>query len=336
MTDSKNTLLRQWTMMRHLPTYPRRLSTREIAKRLEGDGYQVSNRTVERDLQNLSLIFPYTNDTEGKTNFWFWPQESALLDLPAMPPTTALVFTMSEAYLKPILPPEASRLLDPYFQCARQTLEESSSNRLSHWPDRVRVVTRGPQLLPAKIDPKVHTTVYQALLNEKRVIIKYQGRSDEAPSERVFSPLGLASKDGVIYLIGPLWDYDNVVQLALHRIQEAEISVQDIHQPEGFSLDHYLKNELQISYPLSEDKISLVIRIDKTAGYHLLERPLAKDQTITEEEDTLLVKASVADTAELQWWLAAFGDIVEVIEPAELRGQFTAMSENLYETYREL
>lgn len=57
MTDSSNnTLMRQWAMLRHIPTPPRRTEVAELVRRLAEDGFETSGRTVERDWHRQTAV----------------------------------------------------------------------------------------------------------------------------------------------------------------------------------------------------------------------------------------------------------------------------------------
>jgi predicted DNA-binding transcriptional regulator YafY len=59
------------------------------------------------------------------------------------------------------------------------------------------------------------------------------------------------------------------------------------------------------------------------AAFHLHDTPLSADQVIAElDDERVLLRATVENTAELRWWLLGFGDLVEVIAPADLREEF--------------
>jgi predicted DNA-binding transcriptional regulator YafY len=59
---------------------------------------------------------------------------------------------------------------------------------------------------------------------------------------------------------------------------------------------------------------------------------MAADQAVVEENDSnITLSATVADTAQLRWWLLSFGSSVEVIEPASLREE---MARNAYWMHR--
>ncbi|ROO23727.1 helix-turn-helix transcriptional regulator [Salinisphaera orenii] len=320
MADNRDTLFRQWTMLRLIPRHPRVASTREVHQALESEGFDTTPRTVERDLDKLSSIFGYTSDTAGRTNHWFWPGDFKSIDIPGLEPNTALAFNLAEQHLAELLPPSTLQLLAPYFARARDILQSDSARRLHDWTDKIRVLGTGPQLAAAEIDVDIQRAMYDALLHERRVEITYSPRHGGETKTYHFSPLGLVSREGVIYLVGPLWNYANVVQLALQRVRTLTPLGTDCHWPEGFDLDDYIGSEQGFSYPTGEGRIELVLEMDNDAALHLAERPLSTDQRITPaEEDRSRVSASVVDTDALTWWVLGFGSAVEVVQPKELR-----------------
>ena len=63
--ESNDTLIRQWEMLRLIPTNNQRITTSELATRLEQLHYPVTLRTIQRDLQKLSTHFPITCDEDS-------------------------------------------------------------------------------------------------------------------------------------------------------------------------------------------------------------------------------------------------------------------------------
>lgn len=334
MSRSDETLYRQWVMLTKIPRYPRKITVPDLKNILIGEGYGVDTRTVQRDLIKLSASFPLSNDTEGRKNYWFWIKEAPMLDLPGMDPATALTFEMAESYLKPLLPHATLALLEPYFDRARETLNQQSDSRLRTWPDKVTVIERGPTLQKPDIKPDVQHVIYQALLEERSIQASYQPRGADKIKDYLMHPLGIVSREGVIYLICTLWDYDDAKQFALHRFAQAKISDQAFKTTPGFSLKHYTESERQFSYPLQAEPVQLKILFDETTAVHLAETPLSANQLITPQPDgKMLLEAEVSDTLELQWWLQGFGDKVEVLEPQAMREKFLKMAKQLLTFY---
>jgi predicted DNA-binding transcriptional regulator YafY len=124
-------------------------------------------------------------------------------------------------------------------------------------------------------------------------------------------PLGLAQQGPRLYLVCQFKGYDNERSLALHRIISAKASTSAFNRPKDFDLHKY---DADGRFGFGEGKrIHLTFRIDKDAGQHLLESPLAADQMIKELTDQFEISATVIETAQLDWWLRGFGEsIVEV------------------------
>ena len=64
------------------------------------------------------------------------------------------------------------------------------------------------------------------------------------------------------------------------------------------------------------------------AAFHLPETKLALDQTVEFSKDgRIRVKATVADSDELRWWLRGYRADVEVKKPRQLAKEFTGKKE---------
>ena len=145
------------------------------------------------------------------------------------------------------------------------------------------------------------------------------GRGRKASSLRCeLNPLGLVFKGGVAYLVCTFWQYTDVRQVVLHRVHRAEVLEAPAIVPEGFDLDRYIQ-EGEFSYPVGEP-IRLEAVFSHGAAFHLHDTPLSADQVLTElDHERVLLRATVENTAELRWWLLGFGELVEVLAPADLR-----------------
>lgn len=83
MRKSTDTVYRQLAILHLLPHAPRKLSTAEIHRALLDQGFDVELRTIQRDLDRLSLHYPITNDQRGQKNIWYL---SDFGYLPRLPP----------------------------------------------------------------------------------------------------------------------------------------------------------------------------------------------------------------------------------------------------------
>lgn len=69
---TRATLSRQWALLRQLPSRSPGITSAELVWRLRDVGFTVSKRTVERDLNELSLIFPLERNDKSIPFGWHW------------------------------------------------------------------------------------------------------------------------------------------------------------------------------------------------------------------------------------------------------------------------
>lgn len=332
--DSHQTLLRQWDMLRHIPRHPAKATASEIASRLVENGYQVTKRTVERDLVAMSAVFPLLADERSTPYGWSWAAKAAPLDVPQLTPTQALALVLVQEHLAALLPGAVSRDLEPYFRMARQRLsDEATGGAGRRWVERVRIVPPTQPLRAPRVDPAVHTNVTDALLRDLKLSIAYRGRGATREKAAVISPLGLVQRGPVLYLAVAYDGFEDVRTLALHRMSRAEVLSERSEPPAGFDLGRHVGSGV-LDFG-SGEHIKLVALFDDDAALHLAESPLSDDQAITPAgKDLVHLSATVADTPQLRWWLLGFAGRVEVIEPGSLREEMALMARSMNARYR--
>ena len=331
MRTATNTLSRQWLMLQKVPGYPRRISTSTMHDYLRAEGHEIDIRTTQRDLERLSADFPLACEKDGRTNYWQWGKGAHALEVPSMAPSTALVFQLVGQYLRPLLPRSTLSLLQPYLDRAAAVMK---TTRLEGWRRNVRLLSRGPDLVPPDIRGEVREVVYTALLENRQFTVRYRPRNSDKAVEYVVNPQGLVIREGISYLVATLWEYDDLKHLALHRMSAAELGDQPARPAHGFDLDTYIEQEASFAYPVTLGEIRLKARFDSTAAYHLRESKLAVDQQLKElDNDRVLLTATVPDSSEIRWWLLGFGDQVEVLGPKKLRAEFARVANNLKSFY---
>ena len=333
MRRATDTMLRNLAMLGCIPVYPRDKSTRRILEELRemDSDYDVSVRSVQRSLERLSGIFPITCETRGRANYWYWADQHALTQLPSMSAPTAFALRLAADYLKPIMPPSALRLLEPYFNHADKVLQGTA---LGRWPDKAAIIGRGPILKPPSIPADVQEAVYAALMENQKVEVAYRSKARTRAERIVLNPLGIVVREGIVYLVATSWHYDDIRQYALHRMSKPELLDEPAREVSDFHLASYIRDESQFSYPLSDRKVPLSAMFDSDAGMHLTESRLGADHRTTEQDDgRVLVQATVPDTADLRWWLLGFGGAVEILEPESLRREMRDEARRLRAIY---
>lgn len=309
-------------MLRLIPRAPGKITVQDIHSRLASEDFDVTVRTIQRDLVELSQAFPLTVDERDKPFGWSWQKEAPSFDLPGVAVPEALMLTLAEQHLVNHLPPAILDTLRPSFKSAERTLANAQpkSNARS-WLNKVRSVMPTQPLLAPEVDTTSQRVVYEALMHDRQLKLTYHKRG--APQPVVYEsvhPLGVVQRGQLIYLICLFANYDDLRLLAMHRIVLAESLYEPARKPAGFCIDAYIQTGA-LGFG-SGESITLHARFTRKAGEHLLETRIKQEQTLNELPDGgLQLIATVPNTKELHWWLLGFGDGVEVVEPISLRQQ---------------
>ena len=326
-----DTTLRQITMLSLVPRRPPGMTTEALQSALATRDFSVTLRTIQRDLVKLSAPFPLICD-EGDPPRWYWAPHAETVTLPGHDPLSALSWQLIEQHLQPLLPRSLLEEIEPHFDAARGFLERTGTGRLQRWSQRVRILPRSMQLQPPEIPPQVLDVVYQGLLEKRQIEVDYTSRTREEPRHLTLHPLALVVRDSIHYLLATVWDFTDIRQLVLHRMDSADLLNDRINEPKDFNLDHYI-HEGGFDYSHGR-QIKLTARFEAYAGKALLETPLAPDQSHRQlEDDRIEINATVTDSEQLRWWLTGFGSNVEVIAPDHLREHMRKDAEALMQAY---
>ncbi|MGI4721122.1 MAG: helix-turn-helix transcriptional regulator [Janthinobacterium lividum] len=334
MATNQQSLLRQWHMLRMVPRAPLKVSARELCERLCTAGFAVTKRTVERDLKELSDVFPIVVDSRDKPYGWSWLREASSFDLPGLTLPEALTLTLVEQHLRHQLPPNTVDALHPHFQSAARTLSAAGDTAPSRaWLDKVRSVPPQQPLLPPRMDDECQRIVYLALMQDRQLRLHYRKRDADVPTVyAAVHPLAVVQRGGLVYLVCMFGVYDDVRTIALHRVQQAESLYEPARRKPGFDIDAYIASG-QFGV-IAGAPIALRAVFTRAAGEHLLETPLSADQTLTADADGRLhLRATVPNTRALVWWLLGFGDGVVIREPAGLREELAGIAQRMAAAY---
>jgi predicted DNA-binding transcriptional regulator YafY len=334
MATNQQSLLRQWHMLRMVPRAPAKISAKELCERLCAADFTVAKRTVERDLIELSEVFPIVADSRSKPFGWSWLRDASSFDLPGLTLPEALTLTLVEQHLQHHLPPNAVDALRPHFQSAARTMcavDASAPSRA--WLDKVRSVQPQQPLLPAPMDEECQRIVYLALMQDRQLKLHYRKRDAEAPTVyAAVHPLAVVQRGGMVYLVCMFADYDDVRTIALHRVQMAEVLYEAARKKAGFDIDAYIASG-QFNV-IAGTPVNLRAVFTRLAGEHLYETPLSADQVLTSDTDGRLhLSATVPNTRALVWWLLGFGDGVVIQEPTSLRDELAGIAARMVAAY---
>jgi len=333
--DTRETLLRLWEILKHLPRYPSKVTASEITGRLAKSGLEVEKRTIERDLIKLSRVFPVVCDERSKPFGWAWAKDAAAFSLPGLATSEALSLCLVERYLSGLLPNASLEFLQPHFREAHRKLGNPVS-RPGHrsWLDKVRVLPPTQPRVPPTIDAAVQKTMYDALLDEREVKISYRHRGSSEPKGYRVWPLTIVQRGQVMHVVAKLPEEEIIRRFALNRIVSAETTDKKFDYPKNYDPDQWL-SEGNLGFGGSE-KAMVILEFQQEAGEPIVERPLAEDQrTECLPDGKIRISSQLVINRQLIWWILGYGNQVEVIAPDSLRTAIGTTAEVVANIYRK-
>lgn len=310
-----NAVDRQWELLTLVPGGSLGKTAAQLSADLASAGFQVTRRTVERDLDGLQSRFPITHDDDQPFR-WHWA--SGNLSVMGMSMRDAFSLQLLQLYLEPVMPAAMRRQLKPLSELARKKLQQhSSSNSLAKWSSKVAVVPSGVPVLPPAINEGVLNTVQEAVLGEEQIRATYVRSDGSEAKGRILHPLGLVVSGAITYLVAVAADRAEPRAYPLHRMKRAVRTYEPVCVPAGFTLQTFI-DEGGVQFGALKP-IQLEAWVSPVLAAQLADTRLTKDQVLVPNKDGAVLRVTINYTWRLKWWiLSKTGDIV-VVNPPDVR-----------------
>jgi len=330
---TRATLSRQWELLRQLPNRSPGITSAELVGRLKDAGFTISKRSIERDLNELSLIFPLERNDRSIPFGWYWAT-NACIELRGLSVSEALSLALVEEAVRPLLPGSMLKGLDARFAHARQKLETlSAENKAARWLDKVASVRPEMNMRAPEVSDSILETVQKALLEEHQLQSLYYSAHNDRTVELTLNPLALIQRGQVAYLIATAQPYADIRQFAVHRFRQLTVLDSPALGLDDFDLQAYLRSDaLQFG---SAEKIELQAWISDNLARRMRETPLSPDMQLTDLDHGHRLQATVSNSWSLRWWLLSQGDELVVEQPPALRQLISTTLSNAAAAYQE-
>ena len=298
-----------------LPRSPQKRATSELLSRLTAAGHQITVRSLQRRLIELSRNHPISCDSRSKPYGW-----SILANAPAslgeISIQEAVTLKLAQRYLSSAIPAELMQDMEHYFKQADGKLKDESLYRA--WLDRVRILPANQELQKPAIAPNLFARPYDGVLRRRILSVSYRVRKGAPVKTYEIEPLGIVVRGTVTYLVAQLPWADDVNLMALHRFTSVKATDKPIRSDLKFNLDEFIASGALGFMPAGVKRVK--VRFYDRAGAHLEETPISPTQELKPvDESTVDLVVSLPITEQFKWWILAFGEHAEVLSPIELR-----------------
>lgn len=326
----QQTVFRQWLILRKLTTRRPGITAREMMDHLESEGVTVTKRTVERDLVELSRLFPLETSVGSPPIGWRWRQ-NAVQELPGLDLVEALSLSLVGDLLSQTLPPSLHSAIGARVNEARNKLAALPGHSLAGWSQLARYIPTGMPLLTPEVCPEILTCVEEGLIGQQQIIVVYQSPSSSEPRKFTMHPVALLSHGSTPYLLASLGEGTELWQYPLHRFQSADLTEDSSWRPPDFDLDQYLaQGKAEFG---NQKTIRLEAKLHPSLATILRETPLSESQTLRDQDGFFVLKASVSYSWQLVFYILSQGPRMTVTKPKSLRDEVASSLESALSNY---
>jgi predicted DNA-binding transcriptional regulator YafY len=334
---SKSTTLRHLEMLRKIPLSPGKpITTTALQQHLVDEGYDVSKRTVERDLVKLTDIGGFYSEDTPEGRSWGCIGNNAR-KFKGIQPTEALMLVLSEKLLLKTMPNEYTIRAEARIADAKFLL--NSDNAFSQWQEKLHVISDGYPLINNNrfISEDARKAIYDCVLKENQINIAYQAKGKNTAVNYCLNPLGIIIRGQSHYLVATKSITPEKPMLFLfHRIKTAVNNYTNIEVPLSFTLQEYFsKNPSGWLLQAGSEVETVELKVKGYALDTLMNNKLANDQQLIQTSTVwTTVSFSCVPTYDLVAWILRYGADVVCVEPEYLRTQVKStlkLSLKLYE-----
>jgi len=182
-----------------------------------------------------------------------------------------------------------------------------------------------------------------AIENDKQIAFYYNKYGEDKKlhktkdTKHVVNPYYVGIANGRYYLIGNNDKYENTTNFRIERITGIEIldskrkpkeKIADFKDGQDMS-----KHMLEHVYMFSGKSAGVILKVDPKGINDVIDW-LGKDIGIRKDKDSdFLLVDTVTNMQAMKYWAVQFGEIVEVLEPQELRDEVKAALEKISSKY---
>src|SRR5690606_11762998 len=162
-----------------LPAAPRQKTTIELQRMLQEQGFELSQRSVERYLKELSeseVFGPMIQCNDRDRPYGWSCKPGTHRSVPGLDIDMAVTWDLVRRYLMRLLPDGALKKLNPVFSEAERWLHQNLPPGAQPWSSKVAYLPRGLRLTPVDVAESVLNAAYTGLYQGQQLDIWYKDR----------------------------------------------------------------------------------------------------------------------------------------------------------------
>ena len=157
-----------------------------------------------------------------------------------------------------------------------------------------------------------------AILNRQTCWIKYHSFYDDTVKDFKIDPLHFFEREGGLYIFANMHEYNDVLILAVERIDDLIVTGDEYEYPEGF--DPQALFETAFDLMTDDEPTEYKIWFSPQQARYIKQRTWSKTQTFEDQEDgSTILTMTTSGMWDVKRWVLSHGAHAKVFEPAQLR-----------------
>lgn len=300
----------------------------EIADKLKKWGVELTKRTINRDIDELSMSYAIEEEERnGRTYYKARKFSMENVDLTTMD-LMAITFMqqLTAQYEHTTLGAAATAILK---RLAANTgnLNKKHLESLSH------TIQIGEQneWKNQDVDSDVERMISAAIEKQTKLEIQYYSWNSDEVTTRVIHPYTLVFLDQYLNVEGYCELRKELRTFRLSRIKQIRPLKEHFEIPENYER----KKAGKFIYITGDKPELLKLQFNTETGRYIKEYQSHRADRITENEQGILFEKHIAVTEEVRRWIMQFGAGVQVLEPAWLAESIQQEAEKMIDLYKE-
>ncbi|WP_299061716.1 WYL domain-containing protein [uncultured Polaribacter sp.] len=164
------------------------------------------------------------------------------------------------------------------------------------------------------------TPLFKAIQNKQTLLIDYKSFKSKVAQNIIFHPYHLKQYNNRWFLFGKHNDYNNLINLALDRIQSIEQSSENFDESQLVNFEEYFDDFIGVTKPNEGQLITIVLRASNQLAPYIKTKPLHGSQKkIKESTDFYTFSIEVIPNYELEKLILSHGEDLKIVKPLDFQ-----------------
>lgn len=301
----------------------------EIHKNMKKLGIDVSKKTIQRDIDDISRHFFVYEDKYEAGEIRYKADKYKVDNITFTVPELISIYFLKEI-LKPYSVLDVGKTAQDMLENVLKKVPPINQNYIDSLSDILKV-NPSEVVLEKCVNENYMRTIREAIEKNRRLQIEYFSFNNNEMTNRKIDPYYLEIREGCYHLICYCHLREEVRDFRISRMKSIEMLNETFKRPENF-YEEYNKNRFEKM--AGDEQITLKIIFEGQGARYIREYEAYKADKITSlGDDKILFVKTTTYTPDILQWVLRFGADAKVLEPAALKFEITWEVERMQQIY---